>query len=319
MRTKLTRVVLSSAVLAISGALTACKPADRAAADSSAIPKDDFGNAISFAARPTRIVSLNPTTTEILFAIGAGSRLVGRSKWDSWPDSAKAVTNVGEAMQPNVESVLNTHPDLVVFYASNDNRAAEGRLRAAGIRTIALRIDSIAQFRRATKLLGRLTGDSARAVAVVDSVDATLDRVRAATKDLKKVTVFFHTWNSPIITIGAQSFLNDLTEIAGGTNVYGDIQKVAPVVTLEDVVKRNPDVMLVGPATAKMMLSSPQWQAVPAVKAKRVFVYDTNTVGRPSVKLGMGAVNIANLLHPGLFVGHPEPKAKDLGQAQHSK
>jgi iron complex transport system substrate-binding protein len=292
-----TRWAVAFIVLAFSGA---CKPAEQSRVDT-AIIRDDFGNPVKVDAPFTRIVSLNPTSTEILFAIGAGSRLVGRSHWDSWPDSAKYVTDVGNGMGPNVEAVLQTHPDLVILYASNDNRAAAARIHGAGIQTLAVRTDSIAQFRRLTLSLGRLLGNSIRARAVVESVDATLNRVKQSTSNQRPVSVFYHTWDSPLITIGGRSFLHELVVIAGGKNVYGDIDQISPVVTLEDVVKRNPDVILVGPAAAKTILASPQWQAVPAVRAKRVFVYDTNVVGRPSVTLGMAAVNIAKLLHPGLI------------------
>ena len=260
---------------------------------------DDFGDTVRIDSAATRIVSLNPTTTEILFAIGAGSRLVGRTKWDSWPDSARFVPDVGDALRPNVEAVLAKKPDLVLLYASNDNRTAAMQLRGAGVRVASFKIDSIAEFERSTLLIGRLTGNEDRARNVVDSVRATLERVRAATASLPKTTVFYHTWEKPIITIGGQSFLNELVEIAGGKNVYSDLAAVSPIVTMEDIVARNPQVALVGPITAESMLSSKLWQVVPAVKNKRVFAYDTNVVGRPSVTLGMAAVNLANLLHPG--------------------
>lgn len=292
------RAVAFIVLAAISGG---CKPAVDHSTASYTYATDDFGHTIVVGAPPKRIVSLNPATTEILFAIGAGNRLVGRSHWDSWPDSVKYVTDVGNAMGPNVEAVLQTHPDLVILYASNDNRAADARFRQAGIHSIAIRTDSISQFRSATLLLGQLVGDTVRARAVVDSVDRTLERVRAAAAAKPKTSVFFHAWDSPLITIGNRSFLNELVMIAGGRNVYGDVNEVSPVVTLEDVVKRNPDILLVAPVTQQKILSSPQWQAVPAVRAKRVFAFDTNVVGRPSVTLGMAAVNLANLLHPGLI------------------
>jgi iron complex transport system substrate-binding protein len=295
------RTLFASAGLALVCACSASTPASKSPVDSAASFTDDFGNAVAFDSAPKRIVSLNPTTTEILFAIGAGPRLVGRTKWDSWPDSARFVPDIGDAMRPNVEAILNTHPDLVVFYASNDNRPAEASLRRSGIRTVAFRIDSITQFKRATLTLGKIVGDPRRARNVVDSVQATLDRVRAATATLPKPSVFFHTWDSPLITIGARSFLHELVVIAGGRNIYGDIQEISPVVTLEDVVRRNPDIILAGPITVKSLLSNPQWQAVPAVRAKHVFAYDTNVVGRPAVTLGMAAVDIANLLHPGVI------------------
>lgn len=262
---------------------------------------DDFDDTLVVDKPATRIVSLNPTTTEILFAIGAGSKLVGRTKWDSWPDSAKYVPDVGDALRPNVEAVLAKKPDLVLLYASNDNRTAAKQLQASGVKVLAMKVDSIVEFERSTEVLGMLTGEQQRAKNVVDSVRATLDRVRQATASLPKTTVFFHTWEKPIITIGKHSFLNELVEIAGGTNVYGDVLAVSPIVTMEDIVHRHPETLLVGPTTRATLLASDQWQVVPAVKAKKVFAYDTMVVGRPSVTLGMAAVNIANLLHPGVI------------------
>jgi iron complex transport system substrate-binding protein len=262
---------------------------------------DDFDDTLRVGVPATRIVSLNPTTTEILFAIGAGSKLVGRTKWDSWPDSARYVPDVGDALRPNVEAVLAKKPDLVLLYASNDNRTAAKQLRASGVKVLAMKVDSIVEFERSTEVLGILTGEQRRAKNVVDSVRATLERVRQATASLPRTSVFFHTWEKPIITIGKHSFLNELVEIAGGRNVYGDVLAVSPIVTMEDIVRRKPDVLLVGPTTRTSLLESDQWQVVPAVKAKKVFAYDTMVVGRPSVTLGMAAVNIANLLHPGVI------------------
>jgi ABC-type Fe3+-hydroxamate transport system substrate-binding protein len=276
--------------------LSACQHAERREA---ADLRDDFGAPVSVAAVPRRIVSLNPTTTEVLFAIGAGPRLVGRSMYDAFPSSALAVPNLGAALRPNVEAIIGAKPDLVVLYASQDNRPAADRLRQAGIATAALRIDSIAQFERDTRLLGRLTGDSANAEAVVDSVRATLDRVRAATQSLPRPTVFFHTWDRPLITIGGGSFLNELVDIAGGRNVYSDLAGPSGIVTVEDVVRRNPDYVLASPITAANLRADPRWQALPAVRAGHVLVFDTTIVGRPSVTLGAAARSLADLFHPG--------------------
>src|SRR6185437_7565859 len=161
-------------------------PSRNSANASATRDSDDFGRPISFATHPTRVVSLNPTTTETIFAIGAGSRLIGRSHWDEWPDSAKTIPDMGNGIGPNVEKIVAAHPDLVLLYASEDNRAAAERLESAGIRTISLRIDRIADFDRSVRLLGRVLGDSANAERVVDTVAASLRRVAAATNGLRK-------------------------------------------------------------------------------------------------------------------------------------
>jgi ABC-type Fe3+-hydroxamate transport system substrate-binding protein len=279
-------------------AFAGCRPGERAAQPTDA-PRDDYGTPIAIGRAPQRIVSLNPTTTEILFALGAGQRLVGRSQYDVFPDSARLVPSVGAALRPNIESVLATHPDLVILYASQDNRPAVDRLRQAGITTVAFKIDSIEQFERDTRLLGRLTGDSARAATLVDSVAATLSVVRAATAGLPRPTVFIHAWDRPIIAIGGGSFLSQLLDIAGARNVYADIAAPSAAVTLEDIVKRNPDFVLASPVSAPKMRASESWNAVPAIRAGKLLVYDTVLVGRPSVLLGAAARSLADLIHPG--------------------
>lgn len=261
---------------------------------------DDYGRTVRLTTAPQRIVSLNPATTELLFALGAGPRVVGRTQYDFWPDSTRLVPSVGAGMRPNLEAVLGRRPDLVVMYASGDDRGAADRLTASGVPTAAFRIDKIRDFVRVTMDLGRLVGDTTRARNVVDSVTATLDRVRRATDSLPRPSVFLHAWEKPLMTIGGGSFLSELVTIAGGRNIYDSLPAPSPVVTLEDVLRRNPDIILVSPVERQTLLTSTRWQALPAVRAGRVVAYDTNVVERPSVKLGEAAVSLARVLHPGV-------------------
>jgi iron complex transport system substrate-binding protein len=263
--------------------------------------RDDYGRVVRLAAPPRRIVSLNPATTELLFAIGAGDRVVGRTEYDLWPDSARLVPSVGAGMQPNLEAVMGRHPDLVVMYASGSDRGAADRLTSAGIPTAAFRMDRIADFARVATLLGRLIGDTLRARTVVDSVTSTLERVRRATDTLPRPTVFMHVWEKPLMTIGGGSFLSELVTIAGGRNIYDSLPAPSPVVTMEDVLRRNPQIVLVSPIERASILASDRWRALPAVRGGRVLAYDTNRVARPSVKLGEAAVSLARLFHPGVL------------------
>jgi ABC-type Fe3+-hydroxamate transport system substrate-binding protein len=110
--------------------------------------------------------------------------------------------------------------------------------------------------------------------------------------------VFWHIWSQPLITIGAGSFLHELLDIAGAENVYADMPAVSPPVSLEDVVRRDPDVILAGPVNEATLTSDPRWQAVRAVREGRIAVVDTTLVARPSVMLGAAAAHLATLLHP---------------------
>jgi iron complex transport system substrate-binding protein len=260
---------------------------------------DDFGDAIAPGAPAQRIVSLNPATTDLLFALGAGKRLVGRTHWDFYPDSARFVPDLGSGLRPNVEAVLGAHPDLVVLYASNDNRQAAAEFRAAGVKTLSLKIDHIADFHRAARLLGMMLGDSAKGAAVSDSVKRTLDRVRSETSKLPRPTVFWHVWDAPLITIARGSYMNELVDIAGGKNIYGEMEEASPTVSIEDVLKRDPDYIITGAEGAAKIRNDPKWSQARAVKSGHILVADTSLVGRPSVRLGEAAVSLARLLHPG--------------------
>ena len=259
---------------------------------------DDFGDPIVVRGRPERIVSLNPATTDLVFALGAGHRLVGRTHWDLYPPEAAKVPDLGSGIRPNVEAVLGARPDLVLLYASNDNRAAASDLRAAGVNTLSLKIDSIAEFHRAARLIAKVLGDSTKGIIVSDSVEKTLRMVRDATAGREKPRVFWHIWDAPLITIARGSYMNELLEIAGATNIYADLTDASPMVSIEDVLRRKPDYIVTGPQGAEKIRQDPRWAESPAVKQNRILVADTTLVGRPSVRLGEAAVSLARMFHP---------------------
>lgn len=257
---------------------------------------DDFGDTVRDTRAAQRIVSLNPVTTELLFALGAGSRVVGRTHWDLYPDAARAVPDLGNGMEPNVEVILGVHPDLVVLYASPSNRAAALQLHGAGVATLSIRDDHIIDFRRTVTMLARAVGDSAAGAVIADSVERSLDAVRERPRPAKPVTVFWHVWDSPILTIGAGSYLDELVTLAGARNIFGDLAAPSPQVTLEEIVRRNPDYVLVGAASEKALRSSALWRAVPAVRAGRLLVVDTLLTGRPGIRLGEAARSLRALI-----------------------
>jgi ABC-type Fe3+-hydroxamate transport system substrate-binding protein len=285
------------AIIALVYALAACARDDVSAASRAA---DDFGDTLLLREPPRRIVSLNPPTTEVLFAIGAGGRLVGRTTYDRWPEAALALPDLGGGLRPNVEAVLSARPDLVVLYASDDNRDAARRLRAAGVATAAFRVDRIADFRRVTLALGALTGDSAAARVLVDSVGATIARVRAATQSRPRPTVFWPLYDQPLLATGGGSFLNELIDVAGGRNIYGFMPEPSPRITVEDLLQRDPDVVLLSPESRARYLADPRWRALRAVREGRVVAVDTTLVLRPGPRLGEAARSLALLLHPGV-------------------
>ncbi len=283
--------------LAIGGA-PSCAPSDRPPEQGATrvLTVDDFGDTVRLRVPATRIVSLNPVTTELFFALGAGDRLVGRTHWDLFPDAARAVTDVGDGMGPNVEAVMGRTPDLVVLYASESNRVAVAQLRAAGIATLTLRTDQVADLARIAPILGAAVGDSARGILVADTVLAALAAVRALPRATAPRRVVWHVWDAPLMTLGAGSYLSELLDIAGAANAFGDLAAPSPQVSMEEVARRDPYAILASPKGAATIRAHPGWQSVRAVREGRVLEVDTMLVGRPGVRMGEAARHLRRLI-----------------------
>lgn len=259
--------------------IAACDTRPRDAAGTSYVV-DDFGDSVRVGPA-RRIVSLNPVATEFLFVAGAGERVVGRTHWDHYPPAADAVPDLGNGIDPNVEAVLGAKPDLVILYMNASNRRAALGLQAAGVRTLTVRTDQIADLTRLADLFAAVTGDSAGRTAV-DSVMRSVDAVRRMPRPATPPRAFWVLFDGgpQVWTMGRGSFMNELLEIAGATNVFGDIAAPSAQVSLEEVVKRNPDLFVVGPKTADRLKANSAWNATAAVRARRFAIVDSALVRR---------------------------------------
>jgi ABC-type Fe3+-hydroxamate transport system substrate-binding protein len=297
------RLIRWCAVLLFAG-LVACGGERGQSVADGGVVIDDFGNTLRLAAPARRVVSLNPVTTELLFALDVGDRLVGRTSWDLFPEAARAVPDLGAGMGPNVEAIVGQRPDLVLLYASEMNRVAVQQLRAAGIATLTHRTDRIADLPRVIPVIAAALGAEAMGQVVADSVQASVEDVRALPRPAEPLRAYWHVWDAPILTIGGGSYLSELLDVAGAANVFGDLSAPSPQVSLEEIARRNPDVILAGPNNARKIRASASWRVVPAVRAGRVIAIDTTIVGRPGVRMGEAArflrrVLVDSLPNPG--------------------
>jgi iron complex transport system substrate-binding protein len=265
---------------------------------------DDLGRTLRIDRAPTRVVSLVPAVTEILYALGAGDVVVGRSAWDDEPPAVLAVPSVGDALRADPERVLARRPDLVILHAGPDNAGSVERLERLGVPALAIRIDDLDDLDRNLLRLGLLLGRQEEARALRDRIRAELEAVRAATEGLPRVSVYYDVAWPPAITIGSGSYLDDLIAIAGGRNVFGDIAAPSPRVALEAIVVRDPDLILVpsGAAAAGATKPSgrPGWTAVGAVGRGDVRAVDAGLLHRLGPRVGAAARFLAAVLHPEL-------------------
>ena len=261
-------------------------------------PSDVAPPATSRVGDPQRIVSLGPSTTEIVASLGLVARMVARSRWDQWPNAVRVVPEIGDAIRPNLERIVAARPDVVVLYAGADNASAVQALRRAGIPVLSLRIDTIEDFLHAVDTLGAVLGQRDKADSIQGALRSRLRAVSARRNKGEAVRVFMPVWDAPLMTVGAGSFLNELVAIAGGQNIYHDRAAPSFSISLEDVIRRDPDVILAGPKKAREIMRDPRWRALRAVRNGRVLSYDTTLVSQPSTRLGEAAASLATLLAP---------------------
>ncbi len=264
---------------------------------------DDLGRTLVLPAPATRIVSLVPAATEILFAIGAGDKLVGRTRFDVHPPEATAVPDVGDGVRPSAEVVLQRRPDAVILFAGPDNQATVAEFDRLGIPTLAMFHNSLEDLVRNTLRLGLLSGRSEAADELTAAIEAELARVGEATRNLAPKSVYYDLWPSPPITIGAGSYLDSLISLAGGRNIFSDLDAPSPQVSLEAIVVRDPDLVLI-PVEAGVTQQRPAersgWQSIPAVREGRVAEVDASLVHRLGPRLGEAAAALAIAIHPTL-------------------
>lgn len=227
-----------------------------------------------------RIVSLAPSSTELLFALGAGAQVVGRTTWCRYPAAALQVPDVGDGLNPNIEAIAARHPDLVVLYRSALNETAAAQLARLGIPAITLAQDRLGDIATAARELGRRTG---HAVAG-DSIGAALDALLERPVPGPIARVAFVVWDNPPMVIGGGSYLDQLATLAGGANVFHDVGAASATVSIETIVARDPDVILVlsDSTTPPAYSGRREWRAIRAVRERRFIMLPADLFGRPS-------------------------------------
>ena len=256
---------------------------------------DDAGVAVRLGGTAQRIVSLIPATTELVFALGAGDRLVGRTSWCDFPAEAQAVPDLGNGIGPNIEAVVAARPDLVLLYKSGSNRSAAEQLRGFGIPTLELATDRMEDFDRITRLLGAALGrqEEAESLVVKTARELDLATVQPSSRPAVLPTVFILAWDRPPMTLGRGSFLSEILERAGARNVFDDLATSSAPISIEAVASRDPDFVLVTGRGEPAIAGRVEWRVVPAVRERHFLRIDGSEFNRPSPRIGNAVRRLA--------------------------
>ncbi len=301
------RLALLVTLSLLAALLGACSPS--AVTPPPAVPAtltvtDDMGRQITLAKNPQRIVSLAPSNTEILFALGVLDRVVGVTDVCLYPPEAQEIPHAGTFFQPSVETIVSMKPD-VVFAASLHQEPVE-QLDALGIPVVVLDPQTIADILANIRLVGEAVGREAAAETVVKEIVATLEEVRsrvATVKSEDRPVVFWEVWSEPIWTAAKATFINELIEMAGGINMAGDVEGTYVEYSFEALLSKDPQVIFYGHAveTVEQYLARPKWSNISAVKFGRVYLVDQDVVQQPGPRIGLGLLELARHIHPDLW------------------
>jgi ABC-type Fe3+-hydroxamate transport system substrate-binding protein len=233
-----------------------------------------------------RIVSLLPSFTELLFAIGAGNRVVGRTQWCDYPPAALGIPSVGDGLPPNIEAVAARKPDLVVLYNAGPNVTAAKQLERIGIRTVLLDLNRLEDLAPAARTLGRLTGLEQQAESLARAMDSLTSTNLHQPPPTS--TVAFVVWDNPPIIIGHGSYLDQLATQAGARNVFDDVAAPSAQVSLETIVARDPQwiAVLSDSAAPPAFAKRREWRAVRAVREGHFLLLPGSLFGRPGPRSG---------------------------------
>ena len=263
---------------------------------------DDTDNLVETKTPPVRIVSLIPSATQLLVAMGAAGRVIGRTAYDSEPELREALVISG-TLAPSAEVVLALRPDLVIAWPQGGSASLIGDLRRVGVPVYASNPQSIADIRSTARRLGDLLWLRSKADSVDVALTTRLTALHAVVAGRPRPTVFYALWATPPYTVGPGSHVDEIIRLAGGRNVFSDLPAAWSEVSLEELVKRDPDFIVI-PEDSRRVASdgwlqqAAGWRGLRAVQERRVVRVSSDLFNRPGPWVDEAVEVLAAALHP---------------------
>lgn len=272
-------------------------------------------------APPQRIVSLAPSLTEILFALGLEDKVVGVTDFCDYPEPAKKKARVGGYLSPSLETIVALRPQLVVAVPDVTNRPLLERLSQLGIQVLGQEAQGLEDIWATIQAIGQATGTQAQAHRLVAEARGRIERVQALTRRAPRVRVLFIFAYDPLVVAGGGSFFDEMIRLAGGTNVAGDSRVRYPKYSLEEILRRDPQVIFLPGrhrANADLLPAQDaaqpwrQWPGISAVRQGKIYAVNDTVLIRPGPRIAQGLELLARTLHPALFAKDTGAKAQNV-------
>jgi iron complex transport system substrate-binding protein len=275
---------------------------------------DDLGRNVTITrCPPERVVSLSPSSTEILFALGIGDKVVGVDKYSNYPKEAENITKIGSFARISIEAVLALEPDLILASARIQQvvvEALEEPLRAINGSIVAIHPQNIPMLFADIILVGKITGQVDEAEALVNEMNDRIQEIDDKTQGVSRPRVYFESYfNGGYKSIGSESWINEVICKAGGINIFADISVGTVTTSDEAIFDANPEVIIIVEGamskscglTPEVIIGRPGWDQLSAVKHDQIYVVEGEPLTRSGPRVVDAIETLANLLHPELF------------------
>jgi iron complex transport system substrate-binding protein len=253
---------------------------------------------------PDRVVSLAPSVTETLFALGFGNRLVGVTTSCDYPDAARKIPKIGGFMSPSLEAIVAKRPGIVIGVSSATDPAKAREMERLGLKVTLISLGSVSDILNSIKSIARLLGNPQAGEKLAGKITLQIDQVKERVAPAPRRAALLLVGLRPLIAVGGKNFIDELIALAGGKNIAGDAAQ--PWLNLPDeyVVAKAPQVIIEAGMGSERDQAAKHWadlKSIPAVQQKRVYRYPSDKILRPGPRIGEGLEEIARLLHPECF------------------
>ncbi|MFQ5658795.1 MAG: cobalamin-binding protein [Gammaproteobacteria bacterium] len=260
---------------------------------------DDEGRQITVTQPVQRIISLAPHTTELLFAAGAGNKLVGTAKYSDYPAAARNIPRVGDTHSLDMERIISLNPDLIVIWQSGNGAGVMERIQDLHFRTYLSEPKTIASIAKSINDFGLLAGTYKIAKRSSEQFMNTLQKLRHRFAGRPAVSVFYQIWDQPLFTINGKHLISQALRICGGRNIFAELPALSPQVGLEAVLDRNPQVIIASGANADRFHWLDKWEKWPslsAVKNRHLYFIPPDLIQRHTPRFLKGAAMLCKFL-----------------------
>jgi len=265
---------------------------------------------------PQRVVSLAPSVTETIFALGLGQRLVGVTTYCDYPAEARKLPKVGSFINPSLEAIAGQRPDLVIGVNDSNHPVKAREIERLGMKVSLVSVRSVSEILQSISSIALWMGNPEAGQAIVRKITARFDEVKKRVASAPTRRTLLAVGLRPLVAVGGRNYIDELITAAGGINIAGDAAQ--PWLNLPDeyVVAKAPEVIIEGGMGSERSRTAKNWsdlQSIPAVKERRVYAYQSDKILRPGPRIGEGLEEIARLVHPECFADAKRNTNKGIG------